>query len=294
MDKNVLSSEKELMYNYWRGYKTPPFCLDMKYESENFTLFQGDSAEVLKTFDDESVDIVITSPPYDDLRNYNGYSFNFEMIAKELFRVMKKGGVVVWVVNDATIKGSETCTSFKQALFFRECGFNLHDTMIWIKDGGGAIGSNKCYTQNFEYMFVFSKGSPKSINLIYDKPNKTVARIHKNTETCRMGRRLKNGIHKQEKRTFREMSKRNNWWYLVPQKQEGSAWHPAVLQKSIVDDHIKSWSNEGDVVLDPFMGSGTVARSCEELGRKCIGIEISEDYCNKIVENFGLDKVEEL
>ena len=274
--------------------KTPPFCLDMKYESENFTLFQGDSAEVLKTFDDECIDMVITSPPYDNLRNYNGFSFDFETIAKELHRVLKQGGVIVWVVNDATYKGSETCTSFKQALFFKECGFNLHDTMIWVKDGGGAIGSNKCYTQNFEYMFVFSKGSPKSINLIYDKPNKTFARTHKNTETCRMGRRLKNGIHKQEKRTFREMSKRNNWWYLVPQKQEGSAWHPAVLQKPIVDDHVKSWSNEGDVILDPFMGSGTVARSCEELGRKCIGIEISEDYCQRMVENFGLDKTEEL
>lgn len=263
-------------------------------QSENFTLFQGDSAEVLKTFGDDCVDMVITSPPYDDLRNYSGYSFDFETIAKELFRVLKKGGVIVWVVNDATYKGSETCTSFKQVLYFRECGFNLHDTMIWIKDGGGAIGSNKCYTQNFEYMFVFSKGSPKSINLIYDKPNKTVARTNKHTETCRTGRRLKNGEHKNEQRKFREMSKRNNWWYLVPQKQEGSAWHPAVLQKSIVDDHIRSWSNEGDVILDPFMGSGTVARSCEELSRKCIGIEISEEYCQKMIENFGLDEVEEL
>ena len=283
------------MYNRGNGVKPPfLFYLQMKYKSENFTLLQGDSSEVLKTFDDESIDMVITSPPYDDLRNYSGYSFNFETITKELFRVVKKGGVVVWVVNDATVKGSETCTSFKQALFFRECGFNLHDTMIWIKDGGGAIGSNKCYTQNFEYMFVFSKGSPKSINLIYDKPNKTVARTHKNTETCRTGRRLKNGEHKDEQRKFREMSKRNNWWYLVPQKQEGSAWHPAVLQKSIVDDHIRSWSSEGDVVLDPFMGSGTVARSCEELGRKCIGIEISEDYCQKMIEKFRLDKSEEL
>ena len=261
----------------------------MKYEFENFTLHQGDSAEVLKTFGDETIDMVITSPPYDNLRNYDGFSFDFETIAKELFRVLKKGGVVVWVVNDATIKGSETCTSFKQALFFRECGFNLHDTMIWIKDGGGAIGSNKCYTQNFEYMFVFSKGSPKSINLIYDKENKTVKRTGKTTESCETGRRTKDGNHKQEKRTFREMSKRNNWWYLVPQKQEGSAWHPAVLQKSIVDDHIRSWSNEGDVVLDPFLGSGTVARSCEELGRRCIGIEISEDYCQKMVEIFEME-----
>lgn len=265
----------------------------MRFNSKNFTLHQGDSAKILKTIADESIDMVITSPPYDNLRNYDGYFFDFETIAKELFRVIKNGGVVVWVVNDATIKGSETCTSFKQALFFRECGFNLHDTMIWIKDGGGAIGSNKCYTQNFEYMFVFSKGSPKSINLIYDKPNKTFEKTHKNTETCRLGRRGKDGKHKQEERTFRKMSKRNNWWYLVPQKQDGSSWHPAVFQKSIVLDHIKSWSNEGDVVLDPFIGSGTVAKCCEELGRKCVGIEISEKYCNKMIEKFRLDKVKE-
>ena len=140
-------------------------------------LMFGDCLEIMKDIPDRSVDLTVTSPPYDNLRTYNGniaqWSFDkFHQIAKELYRVTKEGGVDVWNVNDATIKGDETGSSFRQALFFKECGFNLHDTMIWIKDGGGAVGSNKCYTQNFEYMFVFSKGSPKSINLIYDKPNK--------------------------------------------------------------------------------------------------------------------------
>ena len=111
----------------------------------------GNCLDLMKKLQNDSIDLTVTSPPYDNLRDYHGYSFNFEAIAKELYRITKPGGVVVWVVNDATIKGSESGTSFKQALYFKEIGFNLHDTMIWIKDCGGAIGSNKCYTQNFEY-----------------------------------------------------------------------------------------------------------------------------------------------
>ena len=133
-------------------------------------IYNMDCLEGLKLLDDNCIDLTVTSPPYDNLRTYNGYYFDFENIAKELYRVTARGGVVVWVVGDATVKGNETGTSFKQALWFKECGFNLHDTMIWVKDGGGAVGSNKCYTQNFEYMFVFSKETPKTINLIYDKP----------------------------------------------------------------------------------------------------------------------------
>ena len=128
-------------------------------------IYNMDCLEGLKLLDDNCIDLTVTSPPYDNLRTYNGYYFDFENIAKELYRVTASGGVVVWVVGDATVKGNETGTSFKQALWFKECGFNLHDTMIWVKDGGGAVGSNKCYTQNFEYMFVFSKETPKTINL---------------------------------------------------------------------------------------------------------------------------------
>lgn len=131
----------------------------------------GDCVELMGDIPDCYIDLTVTSPPYDNLRTYNGFEWCFEDTAKELFRITKTGGVVVWIVNDATIKGDETGSSFKQALFFKECGFNLHDTMIWIKDGGGAVGSNKCYTQNFEYMFVLSKGTPKTINLIRDKIN---------------------------------------------------------------------------------------------------------------------------
>lgn len=224
--------------------------------------------------------MTVTSPPYDNLRTYNGYSFNFEAIATELHRVTKRGGVVVWVVADATIKGNETGTSFKQALYFKEIGFNLHDTMIWTKDGGGAVGSNKCYIQNFEYMFVFSKGTPKSINLIYDKPNGSFGK-----DKSGVGRRLKTGEHKIENRKISaEFSRRNNYWYIPTQK--GS--HPAVFPEQLAKDHIVSWSNEGDIVLDPMCGSGTTLKMAKELGRQYIGIDVSYEYCEIATERLKL------
>lgn len=224
---------------------------------------------------DNLIDLTVTSPPYDNLRDYKGYSFPFEEIAKELFRVTKEGGVVVWVVSDATINGNESGTSFKQALYFKEIGFNLHDTMIWTKDGGGAIGSNKCYTQNFEYMFIFSKGKINTANLIYDKPNGSFGK-----NKSGIGRRLVNGKHKIENRKqSTEFSRRNNYWYIAPQKGE----HPAVFPEKLANDHIITWSNENDLIYDPFMGSGTTAKMAILNNRKYIGSEISTDYC-KIIE----------
>lgn len=236
-----------------------------------------DNVQGMKQLDNESVDFVVTSPPYDNLRNYNGFSFDLDGMITELLRIVKLGGgVIVWIVSDATINGSETGTSFRQALKFMEKGFNLHDTMIWCKDGGGAIGSNLCYTQNFEYMFVFSKGKPKSINLIYDKECKTFTGIEKTVRESRGGN--DKGDRGFTSFTRREISRRNNWWYLCPQSQDGSSWHPAVFPEILVRDHIKSWSNEGDIVLDPFMGSGTTAKVARALGRKYIGFEISQEY----------------
>lgn len=178
---------------------------------------------------------------------------------------------MVWNVNDSTVKGSETGNSFRQALYFKELGFNLHDTMIWIKDGGGAVGSNKCYTQNFEYTFVFSKGTPKAIHLIYDKPNKSFGQ-----DKSGVGRRKATGEHKIEQRKpSKEFSRRNNWWYIPPQKGGG---HPAVFPEQLANDHIISWSNEGDVVLDPFSGSGTTHKMALLNNRRFIGFEISQEY----------------
>lgn len=178
----------------------------------------------------------------------------------------------MWVVSDSTNDGTESGTSFKQALYFMEIGFNLHDTMIWAKDGGGAIGSSLCYTQNFEYMFVLSKGKPQHVNIIKDKKNLSFG----NTKTT--GRRKVTGEMKIEHRVCSEYSRRNNWWLVMPQKQEGSDWHPAVFPESIALDHIRTWSNEGDIVLDPFLGSGTTAKMAVKAKRRYIGIEKCEEY----------------
>ena len=240
--------------------------------------YNESNLETMAKMPDCFVDLTVTSPPYDGLRTYNGYSFPFEDIAKELFRITKDGGVLVWVISDATVQGNESGTSFKQALYFKEIGFNLHDTMIWIKDGGGAVGSNKCYTQNFEYMFVFSKGKINTTNLIYDKPNASFGK-----DKSGVGRRLVTGEHKIEKRKpSAEFSRRNNYWYIAPQKGE----HPAVFPEALANDHILSWSNENDIIYDPFMGSGTVAKMSILNNRNWIGSEISNEYCNIIEERI--------
>ena len=239
-------------------------------------IIQGDCLEVLKTFEDGCIDLTVTSPPYDNLRTYNGYTFNFEGIAKELYRVTKQGGVVVWVVGDATINGSETGTSFRQALHFMDCGFNLHDTMIWFKPNCFNFGSNNCYKQSFEYMFVFSKGKPKTINLIKDIPNASAGKVMKGGRIHPDGSRdiVPNFVGSEYKRRF------NVWSINVSAKTYG---HPAVFPEQLAHDHILSWSNEGDAVLDPFMGSGTTCKMAQANNRNFIGIEISPEYC-KIAE----------
>ena len=234
------------------------------------SIVRGDNVDKMRLMPDECIDLTVTSPPYDNLRTYGGHTWNFEAVAKELFRVTKQGGVVVWVVADATIDGSETGTSFRQALFFMETGFKLHDTMIWVKDGGGAIGSNFCYTQNTEYVFVFSKGKPKAVNLIRDKKNLSAGK-----DKSAVGRRNTDGTHKiEERKLCADFSVRNNWWLIAPERGE----HPAVFPEKLAGDHIVSWSNEGDIVLDPFSGSGTTCKMAKKLKRHWIGIEINEAY----------------
>lgn len=251
---------------------------------DGYSLYQGDCLDVMASLRECSVDLVVTSPPYDNLRTYNQDELRWgetvwKGVLDNIYRLLKDGGVCVWVVADATIKGSETGTSFKQALYAKEIGFNLHDTMIWVKDGGGAVGSNKCYTQNLEYMFVLSKGSPKAINLIYDKPNLSAGK-----DKSGVGRRTKDGEHKIERRKpSRAFSRRNNYWYVPPERGE----HPAVFPLQLAHDHIISWSNEGDVVLDPFLGSGTTGVAAMNTGRRFIGVELDPGYFDIAATRIG-------
>lgn len=251
--------------------------MDTYYSQNGFSLYNGDSAQVLKQLQAESVDLTVTSPPYDNLRKYNGFSFDFETIAKELYRVTKSGGVVVWIVNDGTVNGSETGTSFRQALFFKQIGFDLYDTMIWAKPSPAAPTEGRYYDV-FEYMFIFSKGKPKSINLIEDRKNVTAGSVRKiDTRSCKEDRQ-----YKEESRVCKEYSRRFNVWTIS--KARNNTKHPAVFPEQLAKDHILSWSKEGDTVLDPFMGSGTTAKAAMLSGRKCIGIEISPEYCEIIKE----------
>jgi site-specific DNA-methyltransferase (adenine-specific) len=235
-------------------------------------IYQGDCLDVMKGIADKSIDMVLTSPPYDNLRTYNGYTFDFEGIAKELYRVTKDGGVVVWVVGDATIKGSETGTSFKQALYFKEIGFNLHDTMIWHKPNCFNFGSNYCYRNSFEYMFIFSKGKPKSINLIKDYATKSNGKMLKGVRKKSNGER-----DKVPDFLVGEFKKRDNVWDINVKSENNK--HPAVFPECLAEDHILSWSNEGDTILDPMSGSGTTLKMAKKNNRNYIGIELSEEYC---------------
>jgi len=231
---------------------------------------QGDCLEVMKSLPSQSIDLTVTSPPYDNLRTYNGYSFDFEGIAKELYRVTKDGGVVVWVVGDATINGSETGTSFKQALYFKEIGFNLHDTMIWHKHSFNHDPRNKRYKQYFEYMFVLSKGKPNTYNEIKDVPIKSAGKTVKASKTQKHGNVRDYGYI-----TLGEWQARSNIWHIG---QEVKRLHPAPFPESLAHDHIVSWSNDSDTVLDCFLGSGTTGKVAKQLNRRFVGIEISPEY----------------
>ncbi len=250
-------------------------------------LMQGDCLERMKEIESGSVDLTVTSPPYDNLRSYNGNNDQWceqvwKKVLSELYRVTKKGGVVVWVVGDATIKGSETGTSFKQALHAMDCGFKLHDTMIYKKN---ALPKNhNRYEQDFEYMFVFSKGRPNTFNAI------RVPTLYPEKETARKNSFFSETDEKM--RSARSGKKRNP---VGKDKIDGNIWsipagkghstkdkiafkHPAIFPEKLAERHISSWSNEGDLVFDPFMGSGTTGKMAKISGRKFIGIELDQDY----------------
>jgi site-specific DNA-methyltransferase (adenine-specific) len=237
----------------------------------------------MKSLPESSIDLTVTSPPYDNLRTYNGFTFDFEGIAQQLYRITKPGGVVVWVIGDATVKGSETGTSFRHALYFKEIGFNLHDTMIYEKKNISFPDAIRYYNA-FDYMFVFSKGKPKSFNPI-TKINPNAGKKIKATKRTREGNLIKDSGYLLGKVAPERSVLRNIWRYATgtaSSKDKIAIKHPAIFPEQLAYDHIISWSNPGDTVLDPFAGSGTTLKMAESLGRNSIGIEISSEYCNII------------
>lgn len=266
-----------------------------KKNIDNFIgqITNGDSAVVLSTIKSNCVDLVVTSPPYDELRDYNNdsvWDFNsFKKIARQLYRVIKNGGVVVWVVGDSVIKGNKSLSSFKQALYFQQIGFNMFDVIIYEKAGTAPPHRNR-YFNAFEYMFVLSKGNPKTINLLEDKPNKWA----NHSTFGNVTRREQDGsLTPKGRKVVKPFGVRTNIWRYnngkgFSTKDKVAYEHPAIFPEKLVQDHIISWSNEGDIVLDPFCGSGTVAKVAGLLNRKWVGIEISSEYCKIANERLGL------
>lgn len=255
------------------------------------TLINDDCLIALTKIEENSIDLTVTSPPYDNLRTYNGNNAQWgepiwKSVIEELYTVTKPGGVVVWVVGDATIKGSETGTSFKQALWAKECGFNLHDTMIYAKNNYIPLTHSR-YEQQFEYMFVWSKGKPRTFEPL-KKPNKQAGLIKGGTFNQDGANRMPR--HKDEG-VATESIRPNIWFYNVGMmnstKDRDAFKHPALYPEQLAHDHIISWSNEGDTVLDPFMGSGTTGKMAKQLGRNFIGIELDKEYFEIAKKRIG-------
>jgi DNA modification methylase len=241
-------------------------------------VYCANALDLLASMPDGSVDLIVTSPPYDNLRTYKGYTFDFESIARETYRVMKPGGVVVWVVGDATVKGSETLTSMRQALYFVDvCGFRMHDTMIWHKDGSPSPQVNR-YLQTFEFMFVLSKGAPTNAT-----PIRQLVKSHagKSATFQHRGKPL-SGFDYSPGDGTRNMD--NVWYipcgYMKTTKDADAYEHPAMFPETLAERHILTWSNAGDLVVDFFAGSGTTAKMARKNGRDFIACDISADYCD--------------
>ncbi len=247
----------------------------MDSELQTDVIICGDNCEVMRKMPSESIDLVVTSPPYDDLRTYGGHSWDFYGVAWNLKRLLKPGGVIVWNVADATKDGSETGTSMRQALHFQSIGLNIHDTMIWEKTNPMPGDGKYRYHDGFEYWFVLSKGRPLKVNLLRDKPNASAGKV----STGGGDRRRPNNKANREGYQWEtpEFGFRSNVWVSANCSSESSD-HPAPFPEALARDHILSWSNEGDIVLDPFSGSGTTAKMAKHNGRKYIGIEVNPDY----------------
>lgn len=247
-------------------------------------LYVSDCVKFMKKLDNEFVDLTVTSPPYDDLRDYKGYSFDFEGIATELFRITKDGGVVVWVVGDK-INGGFSLTSFKHGLFFKKVGFKIHDIMIYRKKNTPFMRSN-AYTNCYEFMFVLAKGKPKTFNPLKEQTKRSgLEMLPFNKKADGINKKMLGELKKEKTRT-------NIWEYAVglggTTSDKIAFKHPAVFPEKLVEDHILSWSNRGDLIFDPMCGSGTTCKMAMLNGRNFVGCDVSKEYIDIATKRLSL------
>ena len=254
-------------------------------------IYNENCLDGMKRIDDASVDCVVTSPPYDNLRKYGGvaegWNFDkFKAIAQQIARVLKQGGVCVWVCGDEVVNGSETGTSFRQALYFMECGLLLYDTMIYLK-ANPIPQTHRRYEQTFEYMFVLSKGKPTTFNPIMEKcveagkPQQWGRSINTDERTAKYFRADDVQITRETK------IHGNVFTYSVGGKKTG---HPAVFPERLALEQIYSWSNTNDLILDPFLGSGTTAIACLKERRHFVGFELNKEYFDIAQRRIALER----
>ena len=246
------------------------------YQKNNVTIYCGDHLKIMPQLD--PIDLVVTSPPYGKLREYGGYTFDYKLVGKEILCLLVQGGIMVWVVGDETENGSESGESFRQALYFKKIGFRLHDTMIYKKRNPAPFHSNR-YNPSFEYMFVLSKGKPKTVNLL-----RMQTQIR--GRTAGGFRQSNGGIRPRHSSDVRCTKPLDNVWEFVVGHEKDAIDHPAVFPMQLASNHIRSWSSFGDVVLDPMCGSGTTLVVAKSLGRKVIGIDSNEKFCALTVKRL--------
>ena len=252
-------------------------------------VYLGDCAEILPRLGVQA-DLILTSPPYDNLRDYGGSGFDFDTVADACIAALSPGGVLVWIVSDETVDGSETGTSFRQALGLMERGLRLHDTMIYERMLPRYIKTERRYPNAFEFMFVFANGRPNIFNPIKDRPNAHAGTSLRRTAQFRHpdGQRSETNTHYGKPLEVATHGKRSNVWrfltgspHSAPDYSDAHK-HPAIFPLALAKDHIRTWTEEGGLVLDPMAGSGTALRAAKDLGRRYIGVEVHEPYLDLI------------
>lgn len=253
------------------------------------SIYAVECVEAMAQMPEECIDLVVTSPPYENQRVYLGFKFSYREVIEGLYRVMKSGGVVVWVVGDVTDKGTESLESFRQALYAKEVGFRQHDTMIYAKHNYVPLTHNR-YEQAFEYMFVWSKGRPKTFNPIMipctEKGYRwTTLHLQSSASAGESRGAMRKGKRRRPDEHIKIKGKKikgNVWTYSVGGGHTSSdkfyREHPASMPEQLALDHILSWSNENDLVFDPMCGSGTTPKMALQAHRQYLGFDISPEY----------------